>query len=281
MDHLEATATETIGVDTTDTPDESHHRCDDAELARVLGGLAQNRVIPYYQPQVELGSGRVVGLEALARWICGTGEVFGPETFVPVLERHRRVTELTARMLDRAARDLSLWRDAGLVRTAFCLAINVSATELGDRRIVEVVDGTLDRHGLVGADLCLEITETAPIDDLEAATAVLTELRERVGVRIAIDDYGTGHATPTYLEHLPADIVKIDRSFVAAVRGRRSRSFICDTIARAAHRGMTVVAEGVERVEQLDDLLGLGCTVGQGFHIAVPTEHYPADLAVA
>lgn len=274
VDDLDATSID------SDAPIE---RRDDAELAYVLKGLADGRVVPYYQPQVELGSGRVVGLEALARWICLNGRVVGPDTFVPVLERHRKVTALTARMLDRAALDLRRWQDAGLVRAGFRIAINVSATELADRELVDVVARALRHHGLRAADLCIEITETAPLDDLEVAHAVLTELRDDLGVRIAIDDYGTGHATPTYLEQLPADIVKIDRSFIASLRGLRGRTFICETIAHAAVRGMTVVAEGVERLDQLNDLVGMGCTVGQGFHIAVPgpAEYFPGGLAVA
>jgi EAL domain-containing protein (putative c-di-GMP-specific phosphodiesterase class I) len=193
---------------------------------------------------------------------------------VPRLERAQQVTELTAWMLDQACRDLSTWRLRYGVPDDFTVAVNVSATELVDERLVDLTARVLDRHRVPARALCLELTETAAIAELASARRALAHLRAR-GVRIAIDDYGTGHATTAYLEQLPFDLLKIDGSYVAEFEQRpESLAFIEQTVALVHGRPVTIVAEGVQTREQAEALWSLGCLHGQGAGIGRPG---PAD----
>src|SRR5687768_5115001 len=194
-------------------------------LWSVLDAIAGGQIRPHYQPVVGLRGGQLVGVEALARWCVedADGDLVLPATaFVPLLEDARRVTDLTAFVLDQACADLAGWRKAFCLGPDFRVAVNVSATELVDRRLVGLVRETLACHGVEPPSLCLEVTETAEITDFDVASAVLGELAHDVGVRLAVDDYGTGFATHRYLSDFPFDIVKIDQCFVAGL-GERQR----------------------------------------------------------
>jgi EAL domain-containing protein (putative c-di-GMP-specific phosphodiesterase class I) len=243
----------------------------DVPLWRILDAIGNGEIHPHYQPIVSLRSGDVLGVEALARWARPGHGVVPATAFVPILEQARRVSALTAFMIDRACADLARWQDEGRVAPAFRVAINVSATELADRRLIGLVRGALLTHGVQASSLCLELTETARIDDVDLAAAVLAELAERVGVRLAVDDYGTGFANDVYLRSLPFDVVKIDQSFVAGMADRADyEAFVKATIDYAEDRRLGVVAEGVENRGQAEALLSAGCTVGQGFGLAMP-----------
>jgi EAL domain-containing protein (putative c-di-GMP-specific phosphodiesterase class I) len=180
-------------------------------------------------------------------------------------------------MLDRACNDLADWRRRYFLADDFSVAVNVSASEFVDFRLVALVVTTLHRHRIPGRWLCLELTETAPISDFDAACQVLAELR-RLGVRVAIDDYGSGYTNLHYLERLPFDMVKIDQSYVAELDRRpESAAFIARTVAAASGRHI-VVAEGVQTREQAEALSSLGCEHGQGFGFGYPG---PGDAVVA
>lgn len=243
----------------------------------VLDAIARHEIVPHYQPLVSLESGRLIGVEALARWEHPERGRLGPTLFVPLLERARRVTDLTARMLDVACGDYADWRRRFHLPDPFTLAVNVSATELVDRRLARLAADTLRRHGIPARALCLELTETAAIADLCAARRVCLELRA-LGVRLAIDDFGAGHATERHLDVLPFDIVKIDQSYVAGMgRCPESAEFIAATVASAGG-AVEVVAEGVETAAQAAALGQLGCRHGQGFGFGRPG---PADDVLA
>ncbi|MEZ5233101.1 MAG: EAL domain-containing protein [Acidimicrobiia bacterium] len=241
-------------------------------LWRILEAIATGQVLPHYQPIVSLRSGDVVGVEALARWVVPGHGVIPASMFVPVLEQHRRVGELTACMLERACGDLATWRDRGdWVRRGFRVSINVSATELADGRLPALVRAVTADHAMEADWLCLELTETAQIDNFALARRILSELAFDVGVRLAVDDYGTGFADGKYLTSLPIDTVKIDQSFVSGMVQRPDHAaFVRATVGYAAHRELGVVAEGVDSTGHTRALLSVGCTIGQGFALGPP-----------
>ena len=247
---------------------------DDLALPEILAAIDDGEMEPHYQPLVSLESRRLVGVEALARWNRpGRGET-PPAVFVPHLEHSRRVSALTAWMLDRAGGDLAAWRHRFRLPHDFHVAVNVSATELIDDRLVAMAAAAIGRHRIPPAALCLELTETARIEDLATAIGVFVQLRE-LGVRVAIDDFGAGFTGPLQLEVLPFDLVKIDHSYVADVEHRADcMDFIARTVAAATRRSVDVVAEGVETSAQARALRSLGCQHGQGwsFGRAAPAE---------
>lgn len=247
----------------------------DVPLWRILEAIGAGEVHPHYQPIVSLQTGDVVGVEALARWTVADHGTLPATAFVPVLERSRRVTDLTAFMLDRACADLAAWQRTFPLSAGFRVAINVSATELSDRRLAALVREALAEHRVNAKSLCLEVTETAQIDDFRLAANILAELATDIGVRLAVDDYGTGFADAVYLTALPFDTVKIDQSFVAGMSHRPDHAaFVRATVGYAHDRSLGVVAEGIENRGQAEALLSVGCTVGQGFGLGMPC---PAD----
>ena len=240
-------------------------------LWRVLDAIAQGDVHPHYQPIVSLRTGDVVGLEALARWVVPGAGVVPATAFVPVLEHYRRVSELTACMLEQVGADIARWQATGRLRPGVRVSVNVSATELVDGRLPAIVRSAVAAHGIEADRLCLELTETARIENFALAQRILSELAFDVGVRLAVDDYGTGFADGKYLTALPIDTVKIDQSFVAGMVHRPDHAaFVRATVGYAAHRELGVVAEGVEDPGQSRALLSVGCTIGQGFALGPP-----------
>lgn len=243
----------------------------DVPLWRILEAISEGEVHPHYQPIVSLATGDVIAVEALARWSVPHGGVLPATAFVPVLERCRRVTDLTAFMLDRACTDLAAWQRNFPLSAGFRVAINVSATELNDGRLAALVREALAQHRINAQSLCLEVTETARIDDMRLAAAVLAELATDIGVRLALDDFGTGFADGEYLQAFPFDTVKIDQSFVAGMGHRDDHAaFVRATVGYARHRAMGVVAEGIQDTHQAAALLSVGCRVGQGFGLGMP-----------
>jgi EAL domain-containing protein (putative c-di-GMP-specific phosphodiesterase class I) len=247
------------------------------DLTEVIAAIGDGELVPHYQPLVSFQSGRVVGVEALARWERpGAGRI-SPGAFVPCLEEARRATDLSSWMIDRACADLDRWRASFSLPAGFSVAVNVSATELVDHRLVRLVAEALQRYRLAAAGLCLELTETTAVEDYGRAAAVMTELRS-LGTRLALDDFGAGAATPEVLERLPFDMVKIDRSYAASLGSADSCAFIADVVALAERRRLEVVAEGIETAEQFAALRSLGCRRGQGFGLGRPQ---PADVVLA
>lgn len=240
---------------------------------QVLDGIAQGQVYPHYQPIVSLQDGELLGVEALARWERKHNDELIPATsFVPVLERARRVTDLTAFMLDQACADLARWQRLFHLSAAFRVSVNVSATELVDRRLVGLVAETVRFHRIVPGSLCLEVTETAAIDNFEVAKGVLAELTHGIGVRLAVDDYGAGFTHGRYLSTFPIDTLKIDQAVIGRMAHRAEDSaFVRSTVDYASFRELKVIAEGVETPSQAQILRRMGCTAGQGFHIGVPS----------
>ena len=235
-----------------------------AQLRRAIDG---GELVLHYQPYADLRTGQIAGVEALVRWQHPTRGLLGPEEFVPLAERTGLIRDLTLYVLDAALRQAHLWDEAGL---ALRVSVNLSARDLLDLELPEKVSALLDRHR-VGADrLELEITESVILADPMRARVVLSRL-SAMGLRIAIDDFGSGYSSLAYLKRLPVGEIKIDRSFVMNMEHDDNDAVIVrSTIDLARNLGLDVVAEGVESEGAWTDLARLGCDFGQGFYLSRP-----------
>lgn len=239
------------------------------EPDQVLAGIAAGQFEPFFQPKVDLASGRVVGAEALARWRHPAYGLLGPETFLPLLARAGYLDELSWIMLALSALEAGRWRSAGL---QLSVSVNVSATSLADPDYAEAVTQIVSAQGLDPSEMILELTESEAIRNIAAALENLTRLRMK-GFGLAIDDYGVGYSSMQELSRMPFTEVKIDRSFVmAASTSEKHRMMISHTIEVARLLGLNTVAEGVETRIERDLLASLGCDMIQGFFIAEPMD---------
>ena len=237
------------------------------ELMADLGdALEERRVVVHYQPQISLGTGQVVGAEALVRWQHPVHGLLAPGAFVPAAERTGQIRPLTRYILDAALEQCARWQERG----PFTVAVNLSVRNLLDPRIVDDVREALERHGVDPRRVELEITETSAMVDPERSGHALRALHA-LGVVLSIDDYGTGYGSLAYLQELPVSRLKIDRTFVAGLRDSAASEAIVRSIVELAQRlGLSVVAEGVEDDETLLILRDMRCDFAQGYGIARP-----------
>jgi predicted signal transduction protein with EAL and GGDEF domain len=225
----------------------------------------------HYQPKVELARGRVVGVEALARWTDPVLGQVGPSTFVPLAERTGLAEPLTSLALQIAAADCRRFRDQGCFVP---VAVNVSARMLVDPRLPEHVERQRRACDLPDDAIEIEITESTLMGDHAQAREALARLRS-IGIRISIDDFGTGYSSLSYLRELPVHALKIDRSFITdLIDEPDSEAIVRSIIELARNLGLETVAEGVEDERASGRLMSLGCDYVQGFAIARPM---PAD----
>ncbi len=241
------------------------------DLRRALAG--GDELLLYYQPKVQLGDGRVNGVEALVRWLHPERGLLGPDRFIPIAEESGLIVPLGDWVLMEACRQLASWgREQGW---AIGLAVNLSARQLFSGDIVETVRQALASSGLPPERLELELTETAMIGNFDKAIDTLHRLRA-LGVSLAIDDFGTGYASLRYLKQLPVNTLKIDGSFIqelgasAAQLAAESASLVQTIIALAASRHLNVVAEGIELPHQAEFLRRHQCHEGQGYLFGKP-----------
>lgn len=228
--------------------------------------LADEQFSVEFQPVVDLATSRVTGVEALLRWHRGS-EAVPPEEFIGLAEESGLMIPLGDWMLREACREVARWRgdswDVGL-------SVNFTARQIAAPRFVESVAAALAETGLPPQALTLEVREEVLVEDADQNVERLSQLRD-LGVRLAIDDFGTGYASLAYLGQLPVDIIKIDPSFVAGLGSDETLTLLTRTIVRlGSDLGLAVVAEGIERPEQLDLLREMGCPRGQGFLVARP-----------
>jgi diguanylate cyclase (GGDEF)-like protein len=234
-----------------------------SELRRALDG---EEIVLHFQPQADVRTGNVVGAEALIRWQHPVRGLMPPSDFVPYVERTGMSTALSAYVLSGAARQLREWRDQGV---DVSLAVNLTMHDLLDTSLPDRVAEMLERFGVDPTRLELEITERVIMADPVRVRNVVERLK-LIGVRLAIDDFGTGYSSLSYLKSLPLDVIKIDRSFVMGMDRASDRAIVRSTIDLGHNLGLTVVAEGVENQETLDELSRYGCDLVQGFLIARP-----------
>ena len=226
----------------------------------------------HYQPQVDLKSGQVVGLEALLRWQHPELGWIPPLKFIPIAEDTGLIESIGAWVLEEALAQVAHWRAAGHPRLR--VAVNLSAQQLRNDSLTQQVAQALLRHGLPGQALELEITESMAMQDPARTAELLRRLRQH-GVALAVDDFGTGYSSLAYLKQLPLSCLKLDRSFVMDIEHDANDAAICTATIQMAHSlGLAVVAEGVETGMQLEFLRRLGCDTVQGYFISRPL---PAD----
>jgi EAL domain-containing protein (putative c-di-GMP-specific phosphodiesterase class I)/GGDEF domain-containing protein len=221
-----------------------------------------------YQPIVDASGGRVIGAEALLRWMHPELGPISPSEFIPVLEESGFIDDIGNWALEAACRQLREWRQASLPKLR--MAVNISARQFRNPSLALTVVRTLERHKLVPADLEIEVTETAAMSDAAMTRGTLEQLHA-LGVGVAIDDFGAGFSSLSYLKNLPFSKLKIDREFVCDVHQRSDSRAICVAlVALADGLGIDIVAEGVERREEAEALVRIGCSTFQGYLFSPP-----------
>jgi EAL domain-containing protein (putative c-di-GMP-specific phosphodiesterase class I) len=251
----------------------SHGQDSTARLG-LLGDLRRaldtgTEITLHYQPQIELATGELAGVEALARWQHPSKGRIPPGDFIPVLETTGLIHRFTDHVLEVALAQARAWLDAGL---RIPVSVNISARTLLDPGFRDRVAEHLRRWDIPGRQLCIEVTEHSVMSDPATAIEVLRRIRD-LGVRTSIDDYGTGYSSMTYLRLLPLDELKIDRSFVAEIaRDPGNHALVASTVELGHNLGLSVVAEGAEDVETIIALQGLGCDIAQGYYFMRPME---------
>jgi len=236
-------------------------------IGELRGAIASGDIVVYYQPQVEIRTGRVLGLEALVRWQHPRHGLLEPEVFVPAAEQAGLIGPLMEYVLDGALRQCARWRLEGL---DLRVAVNLSVRNLLDPELVDKVRSALQRYGLQACSLELEITEGSAMVNPRRSIQVLGALTQ-LGVTLSIDDYGTGYSSLAYLQKLPVSRLKIDRSFVTAMMlDDASAAIVQSTIELARVLRFDVVAEGVEDDATLLRLRDMRCSTAQGFGLGHP-----------
>ena len=257
----------TLGVFAYDPAFDSHPPSKLALLGDLRRALERGELVLHYQPKVSVSTGDVVGVEALVRWQHPERSLVFPDDFIPMAEHTSLIGPLTRHVLDIALAQVRTWIDAG---RPLPIAVNLSVRNLLDEHLAAQAAELLAAHGVPGALLELEVTESAIMIDPVRARQVLEQL-SALGVRISIDDFGVGYTSLSQLTTLPVSELKIDRSFVMTMGNDPGNATIVQSVIDLGHNlGVTVVAEGVETEQVLTALAGLDCDVAQGYHLCRP-----------
>jgi diguanylate cyclase (GGDEF)-like protein/PAS domain S-box-containing protein len=263
--------------------DESMHRRVVDRLSRQneLRQAVEQSLLPiHYQPIIDLATGRVSGLEALVRWPEGWPEV-APLDFIPIAEETGVIGPLGLHVLRTALATLAEWRRSGLVSEEVQMSVNVSGRQLDDPALPQNVRAAIAAAGLPGRALRLELTESTLMQEPQRMRGIIREVCSG-GVGLHLDDFGTGYSSLAALHQFPVDALKIDRSFVASIdSGSGSDVIVRSTIALAHSLGLRVIAEGIERKEQLQRLRTLGCEYGQGFLFSPPLSVQDSEVLLS
>ncbi|NOR81492.1 MAG: PAS domain S-box protein [Methyloprofundus sp.] len=235
---------------------------------QIFGALTRQEFVVFYQPQINMSTGKIMGAEALLRWSNPVlGEV-SPSEFIPIAEQTGLIVSIGQFVLTEALNKTALWQND--FDAKFRIAVNLSPAQFRDPKLVEYIENSLQQSGVSSAALELEITEGVLMNGHSYIDSALTGLNN-LGVSIAMDDFGIGYSSLSYLRNYPFDVLKIDRSFINDITiDPADRKLIIATIAMAHGLNLKVVAEGVETQEQYDDLKVLGCDYAQGYLIGAP-----------
>jgi PAS domain S-box-containing protein len=226
--------------------------------------LEEGQIVPYFQPLMELRTGRISGFEVLARWVHPVHGLISPSEFIPLAESSGLIDPMTESLIEQASLAASAWPEN------LTLSVNISPLQLQDTSLPERIFAAASRGNFPLSRLILEITERAQVEDIAAVRPLAEELK-KLGARLALDDFGTGYSSLRYLHALPFDELKIDMSFVRSmIQERESRKIVASTIGLGRSLHLETVAEGVETQEQADMLLALGCDIGQGWLFGRP-----------
>jgi len=229
--------------------------------------LANEELVLYYQPKVNIQSGAIQGVEALLRWNSENGFVF-PNDFIPLAEETGLIIPIGAWVLAEACSQLKEWHDRG--ESSLSMSVNLSVKQFADPNLLETVKRTIEESGIDPKFLTLELTESHIMGDIEPKIALLKSLKE-LGVKLSIDDFGTGYSSLSYLRRLPLDELKIDRSFIMEVIDHpETRAIVSTIIFLAKSLNLVTVAEGIEKQEELEFLQTLGCQQYQGYYFSRP-----------
>jgi diguanylate cyclase (GGDEF)-like protein/PAS domain S-box-containing protein len=249
-------------------PELDHHAPDHLGLATDLQrAIDTDELVLHYQPKIDLATGRVVGIEALVRWQHPERGLVPPDAFIPLAEQAGLIDAVSTWVLNSALRQCHAWREKGI---RLPVAVNLSPQNLHDVKLPEKIAGHLAAWDLDPSALAIELTERALIVQSSQTIGVLSQLRE-MGIEVAIDDFGVGNAALGYLRTLPADLLKIDKSFIKEMlSNNRDDAIVRASIELAHSLGLTVVAEGVEDLPTLEHLGALGCDVAQGYYLSRP-----------
>ena len=245
---------------------------------RIADAIAAGEVLPYFQPQVEMRNGRVVAVEALARWRRSGGRVLTAAQFIGRVEQQGATAALFERTLSESARHWRTWQSRGI---DLRISVNLSAADLADAAAADRIEHLVRQYGMPPDRVILELTESSAITDRVVGLGLLARLRLK-GFGLSIDDFGTGYSSLAQLTQLPFTELKVDRSFVSGIeRMPKNRATVAASIDLARRLGLDVVGEGVERSEEWATLAELGCTMAQGWLVspAVPGEDIPAVIA--
>jgi diguanylate cyclase (GGDEF)-like protein len=233
-------------------------------------GLEHDQFVPYFEPQVDLATGEIVGFEVLARWIHPLSGVIGPDVFIPVAEEVGLIARLSERIIGEALREAAAW-DAQIK-----ISVNISPFQFADGWLAQRIVRILADTGFPADRLVIEVTESSLFADIDLARTIVTSLKNQ-GVRLALDDFGTGFSSLAHLRSLPFDIIKIDRSFVTNINAKRENSAIVRAVTTlAAALRVPVCVEGIENEGAYKTVVRLGCQIGQGWYFGKPM---PAEQA--
>jgi len=232
--------------------------------------MESEEFVVHYQPIINLQTGETWGMEALVRWQHPERGLLDPKEFVPVAEENGLVIPMGEQVLREACKQAKEWQESHPHVPLWVISVNLSARQVVRPDLPRTVERVLQETGLEAASLSLDITETVYVKALENNTAALDELKG-LGVRLSIDDFGTGYSSLAYLKRLPADTLKIDKSFIRALGEDIEDTALVKMTVDLAHTfGMEVVAEGVESEYQAEQLKEIGCDLGQGYHFTKP-----------
>jgi EAL domain-containing protein (putative c-di-GMP-specific phosphodiesterase class I) len=245
--------------------------------------IEREEFVIYYQPIVDIlgdgqsKAGRLIGFEALLRWQHPTRGLVLPKEFVSIAEETGLIVQIDRWMLYKACQHLANWKAKFTTHFPIKVNINLSVQDIRQGNLIEYIDQILAQTGLEGDCITLEITESMLIENISQTIDLLSQLKSRK-IQISIDDFGTGYSSLNYLHRLPADNLKIDRSFVSQMQqGNRNYQVVSTIIALSNQLGLAVVAEGIETPQQLQWLQELGCEFGQGYLFSKPLSHQTVE----
>lgn len=238
----------------------------------VRKAVHQEEMVLHYQPVISLVTHRIVGFEALIRWNSPERGFLGPDRFLNALDTTGLLNELDLWVINRAIRDFSLLKRQSQDRSPLYISVNISERTFFHPDILEIISGVISESGLEPGNLVIEITEQSNFKAEQTVSQIMNQLRGK-GIKLSLDDFGTGYSTLGYLHRFPVDYLKIDKSFIQTVGLEGENSRIIQTIVNLAeHIGMSVIAEGVETVEQLSFLREINCEFVQGFYFSRPID---------
>ncbi|PSB57045.1 putative bifunctional diguanylate cyclase/phosphodiesterase [Chamaesiphon polymorphus] len=253
---------------------------DRLQLENILDrAIADCKLFLHYQPQLDILTGKIIGIEALLRCQDLHGNLLSPAELIPMAEETGSIIKIGEWVIRTACQQNKIWQNLGLGH--FPIAVNFSVKQLQDRNLIEKIDTILAETGLPATALEIEVTESIAIKDLDLTISILQSLRE-IGVKISLDDFGTGYSSLAVLKYIPLDRLKIDRSFMRELRANTIDAGIVRTIINLGHElKLNVVAEGVETVEQFECLRSINCDAVQGFLFSRPLAAPELEVAIA